>query len=79
MVIFSHCFFLHKTLHKQYKDKHYEKKLEPLQVFRNKIHCLDRAKVNASESDIEDAPTVGLEEMLDDLQIEDQEMNSDED
>lgn len=39
----------------------------------------DRTKLQTSESDIEDLPMVGLEEMLDDLQIEDQEMNSDED
>lgn len=39
----------------------------------------DRTKLQTSESDIEGLPRVGLEEMLDDLQLEDQEMNSDED
>ncbi|XP_057300825.1 LOW QUALITY PROTEIN: 60S ribosomal export protein NMD3-like [Hydractinia symbiolongicarpus] len=69
-------------MEKAHKDD-YDEFLEDLEEdreYRSVINIYrDRAKVNASESDIEDAPTVGLEEMLDDLQIEDQEMNSDED
>lgn len=69
-------------MEKAHKDD-YDEFLEDLEEdreYRSVINIYrDRAKVNASESDIEDAPTIGLEEMLDDLQIEDQEMNSDED
>ena len=34
-------------------------------------------QVTASESDAEDLPTVGIEEMLQDLDLEDQDMASD--
>ena len=36
-----------------------------------------KVQVAASESDAEDLPTVGIEEMLEDLNLEDQEMASD--
>lgn len=61
----------------------YEDFLEDLEEdkdYRSVINIYkDRSKLHApSESDNEELPMVGLEEMLDDFHIEDQEMNSDE-
>ncbi|XP_065644887.1 60S ribosomal export protein NMD3 isoform X2 [Hydra vulgaris] len=70
-----------ETLEKEDNNDDYEEFLEDLEEdkeYRMGLNIYrDRSKVSQSESDLDDAPQISLEEMMDDLQIEDQPMESD--